>query len=392
MIKEGSGLFKRGAGPVVPYVGKYAVRYADVFERMDARRRLAGLDPGDPYALLRVEVEFTDACNDTCASCGMGALPLAEGRTLDDQQIVRLVEEFASVGLPSIAITGGEPFVRRPAMYALMRRATWAGIDISKITTNGFWGTHQGCARVFAKLEKHGLLENRLFVPLLMVSIGEQTTPLEYVARILRHAVRTYTARELNVAVSSLADPATREHRIYDLMAVYQDTFGEPFPHERVHSTMRVYLDNERLPGQQKVSRPGRTTVEEWAGECYDCFAPTVGAYVLPTALLKQDGRLYSCAAFNVPEPLNFGSIFDTPLREILERINESAYVRRVRAGGGLAGVAADVPADVLQQPATSFCGSCNVLMGAFDQAGDAPSSPGAFVPLAALTKRGAAT
>ncbi|MGW3042873.1 hypothetical protein ACWC9T_23155 [Kitasatospora sp. NPDC001159] len=55
-------------------------------------------------------------------------------------------------------------------------------------------------------------------VPLIMLSVGEQTMPLEWVARILHRAVTHYSVRELNVAVSSLADPASREHRIYDLI------------------------------------------------------------------------------------------------------------------------------------------------------------------------------
>lgn len=389
MIKEGTALFKRGHGPVEPYAGKYAVRHADVFERIAARRRAAGLAPDDPYQLLRVEVELTTACNDSCPSCGMGALPVTEGKTFTQEQLVRLVEQFASVGLPSIAITGGEPFVRRLDMFWLMRRAADCGIDISKITTNGFWGTRDNCPRVFDKLEANGLLTNRLFVPLLMLSVGEQATPLKHIANIIHEAARRYTAHQLNIAVSSLADPATREHSVYDLMALYQDMFFEPFPHNRVHSTMRVYLNNDRLPDQAKASRPGHTSVGDWMGECYDCFAPTVGAYVLPTALLKQDGRLYSCAAFNVPEQLDFGNLFETPLREILERVNASRYVQRVAAGGGLAALHGAVPEDTIQQDADSFCGSCAVLVAGFDAQQDTRTGNGtAFMPLSALTQR----
>lgn len=55
-----------------------------------------------------------------------------------------------------------------------------------------------------------------------MLSIGEQSTPIDHVNRILHHAVTHYTNRELNVAVSSLADPATREHKIDELVAAYE--------------------------------------------------------------------------------------------------------------------------------------------------------------------------
>jgi hypothetical protein len=166
-----------------------------------------------------------------------------------------------------------------------------------------------------------------------MLSVGEQSVPLEKVARIIARVTARYSARQVNVGVSSVADPATREHRVYDLIEVYEREHG-PFPHERVHSTMRVYLNNDRLAGQRKASRPGQTTVQRWMDRCFDCFTPAVGAYVLPTALVKASGCFYSCAAFNVPEKLAFGNIFAEPLRRIVERASESAYVRTVRSGG----------------------------------------------------------
>jgi hypothetical protein len=46
--------------------------------------------------------------------------------------------------------------------------------------------------------------------------------------------------------VSSLADPASRTHKVGDLIRAYEKLYGD-FPHDRVHSTMRVYLDNDRL-------------------------------------------------------------------------------------------------------------------------------------------------
>lgn len=82
-----------------------------------------------------------------------------------------------------------------------------------------------------------------------------------------------YSDREPNVDVSSLADPAIRDHKAYDLMTVYEKACGD-FPHDRVHSTMRDYLDNDRLPDQHKADRPGHTSVKRWMDRCFDCFAP----------------------------------------------------------------------------------------------------------------------
>lgn len=299
VIREGAYSYVKG-DRVEPYTGKYAVKSVDVFERIEANWQSAGND-FKYYNPLRMEVELTTKCNDTCPSCGMGALSLREGKSIDSDTIDRLVADFASVGIPSLSITGGEPFVATQGTLRLVRMARRYSVDVSKITSNGLWGSERRCDRTFDSLEKAGLFDNELFVPLIMLSVGEQSVRLEYVARILHRAVSRYTNRELTVAVSSLADPAVREHRVYELIDVYERTFGE-FPHDRVHSTMRVYLNNDRVLDQKEARRPGATSVSRWMKSCFACFTPSVGTYILPTGLVKQDGRFYTCGAFNVPE------------------------------------------------------------------------------------------
>lgn len=184
--------------------------------------------------------------------------------------------------------------------------------------------------------------------------------------------------------MSSLADPAARRHRIYDLIGVYEREHGA-FPHDRVHATMRVYLNNERLDAQNKAQRPGQTSLERWMGRCFDCFSPTVGAYVLPTALVKASGCFYSCAAFNVPEKLAFGNVFAEPLKAIVERAAASGYVQAVRAGGGLKGLHGIVPAQFTTTArAPSFCDACSCLIDKYDEiAGQVTGSrPDASLPL----------
>ncbi|MEU8828844.1 hypothetical protein [Streptomyces sp. NPDC048636] len=390
MIKEGTDLFVEDQGPVEPYRGKYAVKTPEIFKEVRAGWARAGLDPASPYLPMRVELELTTKCNDHCPSCGMGALPLSQGRTLSNGQIGFLLGQFASIGLPSLAITGGEPFTAWRALLALLNGARERSIDISKLTTNGIWGTQRRCGPVFDRLERAGFLDSKLFVPLLMLSIGEQTTPLDRIARILHHAVTHYTSRDLNVALSSLADPTTREHRVDDLISVYEAAYGA-FPHDRVHSTMRVYLNNERLEGQARAERPGRTPVSKWMDRCFDCFRPTVGAYVLPTSLLKQDGCWYTCAAFNVPEKLAMGNLLRERARDVLTRANSSAYVARVRAGGGLKALHDVVPrAESSSTTGTSFCDSCTWLIDRHDEiTGEKTGDPAApVIPVSSLLSR----
>ncbi|WP_432092606.1 4Fe-4S cluster-binding domain-containing protein [Streptomyces sp. bgisy100] len=364
MIKEGQYTYVEGSGrAVVPYTGKYAVKVPNCFEMIRAGWEAVALPVALPYNPLRVEFEITDGCNDTCSSCGMGAKPLSEGTTLTTAQLDSLVAEFEDVGLPSYAVTGGEPFTAMDALLHVIRRARGT-VDLGKLTTNGIWGGEETTARRFDQLVSAGLLDNRIFVPVLMLSVGEQTTPLERVARIIYYTVTQFTDRELNIAVSSLDDPSLREHQqLFKLLDVYQKMYGQ-FPHDRVHSTMRVYLENDRLKSQAPIHRPGSTSVTRWMASCYDCFAPTVGTYVLPHALMKVSGDLYSCAAFNVPEKLRFGNLLEENFRTILDRVNATQYVRTIRDGGGLAGVDSIVPKETTDQMTCgSFCGSCALLI-----------------------------
>lgn len=108
----------------------------------------------------------------------MGGLPLAQGLTMTAEQRDRLVDDFEAIGLPSAVVTGGEPFVAVHALVQLIRALRGRGIDISKLTTTGVWGAAGRCERTFAKLEKAGLFNNELFVPLIMLSFWEQTMPL----------------------------------------------------------------------------------------------------------------------------------------------------------------------------------------------------------------------
>lgn len=390
MIKEGAHTYIDGRGQIEPFRGKYAVMSPEVFDDIRSGWERAGL-PKSPYRPLRVEFEITDGCNDSCKTCGMGAVPMREGVTLTEVQLARLVEQFQDVALPSVAITGGEPFMVPKRLRGFMRMARGT-VDIGKLTTNGVWGSEGLCERTFERLVDAGLLDNRYFVPLLMVSIGEQTTPVDRVARIIRFAVTQFTDRQLNIAVSSLADPTSREHKVYDLFRVYEEAYGE-FPHDRVHSTMRVYLENERLGNQAPVNRPGNTPVTKWMTHCYECFSPTVGTYVLPTALCKVNGDMYACAAFNVPEKLRFGNIFQETFREILARANTSAYVAKIREGGGLSGLHDVIPREKTDaMTCGSFCGSCSLLIEEFErkkgrsEPGGRPAAP--VIPASALRTR----
>lgn len=86
---------------------------------------------------LRISV--TDRCNLRCVYCmpEEGVECLSHDAILTYEQIVRLVEQFAALGVKKIRLTGGEPLVR-PQLHKLVAaiRAIPA-IETITVTTNG---------------------------------------------------------------------------------------------------------------------------------------------------------------------------------------------------------------------------------------------------------------
>lgn len=92
---------------------------------------------GRQHTYLRVSV--TDRCNYRCVYClpkeGMSWLPRAE--LLTYEEIARLVQVFAVMGVRRVRLTGGEPTVRRDILELVREIAAVPGIEDLSLTTNG---------------------------------------------------------------------------------------------------------------------------------------------------------------------------------------------------------------------------------------------------------------
>src|SRR6476661_7435106 len=92
---------------------------------------------GRVHRSLRVSV--TDRCNLRCRYCmpAEGMKWLAREELLSDDELVRVVGLFASLGVTELRITGGEPLVR-PELPALIGRfSRIEGVREIAMTTNG---------------------------------------------------------------------------------------------------------------------------------------------------------------------------------------------------------------------------------------------------------------
>lgn len=90
-------------------------------------------------AIDYIRISITDRCNLRCTYCmpeeGVETVPHAEILTYDE--IGRLAEIFASLGIRKIKLTGGEPLVRKGVIELVKKLKGTDGIEQVTITTNG---------------------------------------------------------------------------------------------------------------------------------------------------------------------------------------------------------------------------------------------------------------
>ncbi|MEZ4775444.1 MAG: GTP 3',8-cyclase MoaA [Bacteroidia bacterium] len=92
---------------------------------------------GRPIDYVRIAV--TDRCNLRCFYCmpAEGIVYVNRKDLLTYEEIGRLVEILAGMGVRKVRITGGEPFLRRDLMHLLRQITDTKGIEAVHITTNG---------------------------------------------------------------------------------------------------------------------------------------------------------------------------------------------------------------------------------------------------------------
>jgi len=90
-----------------------------------------------PITYVRLAV--TDRCNLRCLYCmpAVGITYLPKKELLSYEEMERLLQLLASMGVSKVRITGGEPFVRKDLIHFLWKVQAINGIDEIHITTNG---------------------------------------------------------------------------------------------------------------------------------------------------------------------------------------------------------------------------------------------------------------
>ena len=112
------------------------------------------LHDGHGRAISDLRLSVTDRCNFRCQYCmpAEGLPWLERDGVLSFEEIERLVALFASMGVRSVRLTGGEPLVRRqfPRLAAMLAPL----VEDLSVTTNGFLLERDAAALVAAGVDR----------------------------------------------------------------------------------------------------------------------------------------------------------------------------------------------------------------------------------------------
>ena len=101
-------------------------------------RKMTGLIDSWQRQINYLRISVTDHCNLSCVYCSVGSLPhLPRNEILTYEEIQRLVQVAASMGITKVRLTGGEPLLRSDLSQLVAMLAQIEGIDDISLTSNG---------------------------------------------------------------------------------------------------------------------------------------------------------------------------------------------------------------------------------------------------------------
>jgi len=315
---------------------------------------------------LRVSV--TDKCNFRCRYCmpaeGLEWLPREE--VLSFEEIARLVQVLAAMGVEEVRLTGGEPLVRRDLPELVRMLAGIAGVTDLSLTTNGVL-----LDRLAAPLVEAGLRRLNVSLDSLSHVRFAEITRRDALDRVLagleeaeRHpelrpikvncvAVRGFTEHE----VPALAELARRKPYVVRFIEFMPLDADEAWREDEVLTGGEIRaIVEERWPLEEVPAKPSSTARRfrfvDGAGELG--FVNPVSEPFCSSCdriRLTADGQLRTCLfsrrEWDLKGPLRDGASdgelatllrFAVRHKELKHRINDAGFVRASRSMSQIGG------------------------------------------------------
>ena len=301
---------------------------------------------------LRISV--TDSCNLNCVYCSVGSQPRLDRKSiLSYEEIERVVEVAAGMGITKVRLTGGEPLIR-PNISGLIRSlAKIKGIDDLSLTSNGIL-----LGKYAEELKKAGLKRVNISLDTLREDRFTQITGSNKLSVVLSGIEAAQKAGLVPVKINMVVLRGKNDDELVDFARKTIDDgwhvrFIEFMPIGTSDGTASEMVSSQEIMG--KIQTLGK--LEPYSGDTgngparYYQFAGAKGTIGFITPMtehfcdgcnrlrITSDGHLRPCLLaddeVNLKEALSNGA----PTKEIQELIQKAVVIKREghNLTGGLA-------------------------------------------------------
>lgn len=313
---------------------------------------------GRPINYVRLAV--TDRCNLRCFYCmpeeGIKYVPQKELMTYEEME--RMVQLLATMGIEKVRITGGEPFVRKEMLSFIHRLSQIEGLRQIHLTTNGTL-----TAAIIPELKKIGIksvnlsldsLDKKRFFEITRRDVYDKVW--ETFEQLLKHQIPT----KINAVVMEGRNtqdiiPMAQLTKDYPISVRFIEEMpfngsGDSYPtlawdHKKILAHLK-----EQFPTIQKIPDPRFSTSANYQIPGHQGTVGIIAAYsrtfcgtcnrirLTPQGLLKT--CLYDQGVFNIKDIMRSGAtdtqLKDTFLAALGTRAKDGYEAERKRAGQGI--------------------------------------------------------
>jgi len=202
-----------------------------------------------------VRLSITDRCDFRCTYCmaeEMTFLPRHEVMSLEE--CLRVASVFVGLGVSKLRITGGEPLVRKDAMWLIERLGNMPGLESLVLTTNG-----SQLDRFAQPLRDAGVKRINISLDTLQAERFRKITRIGDLGKVLKGIEAVKKAGFKRTKLNAVMMRGTNDDEFADLVQFAIDheldiSFIEEMPLGEIHGRSNTYISSEetrdRLAGR----------------------------------------------------------------------------------------------------------------------------------------------
>ncbi|PKO44516.1 MAG: GTP 3',8-cyclase MoaA [Betaproteobacteria bacterium HGW-Betaproteobacteria-4] len=193
-----------------------------------------------------VRLSITDRCDFRCTYCMAEEMTfLPRNKVMSLEECLRVATVFVGLGVTKLRITGGEPLVRKDAMWLIERLGALPGLENLVLTTNG-----SQLDRFAAPLRAAGVKRINISLDTLNPERFKKITRIGDLAKVLRGIEAARQAGFRRTKLNAVMMRGTNDGEFVDLVrfAVENEldiSFIEEMPLGEIHGRSNTYISSE---------------------------------------------------------------------------------------------------------------------------------------------------